>query len=226
MRGLTLIALAALAAPLGAQSADATIDRAVTAYATLKTARGSFEQTLTNPLTKSVMRSRGVFQQEMPSTLSVVFTDLKDDRLVADGKALWLYLPSTNPGVAIKLPLGSGVGGSVDLLGQFVSSPRTRYAITPLGKESVGGRATTMLKLVPKRPMDEFKQATIWVDDANGRIQQFEVTEATGLVRRIHFLTFQSNVAVDRNAFTFTVPPNVRVLDQTRPGAAPGGVRR
>src|ERR687884_452344 len=101
--GALALLVASAAAPLAAQdaarpsgaqdpsgAAGAAIDRAAAAYAKVRTARATFEQTLTNPLTGSVLVSRGEFQQQRPNRLAVRFTDPAGDRIVADGKYVWL----------------------------------------------------------------------------------------------------------------------------------------
>ena len=64
-----------LALPLSAQTPEATIDRAVKAYSKVKTARASFEQTLTNPLTGNTQVARGELQQRRPGRRAITFTD-------------------------------------------------------------------------------------------------------------------------------------------------------
>src|ERR671931_1994598 len=83
---------------LAAQSTDRVLDRAVSAWAKVKTARATFEQTVTNALTGSSANARGDFQQQRPHKLSIRFTDPSGDRIVADGASVWVYLPSSAPG--------------------------------------------------------------------------------------------------------------------------------
>jgi len=90
-------ALGALAAPAGAQSVDATIDRAVAAWAKVKTVRGNFEQTVSNQLTGGTANAKGKFVQEKPNRLAIRFSDPSSDAIVADGKVVWVYLPSSTP---------------------------------------------------------------------------------------------------------------------------------
>ena len=73
-----------LAAPIAAQSADATIDRAVAAWAKIKTVRGTFEQTVTNQITGSSATARGQYVQERPNRLSIRFSQPASDAIVAD----------------------------------------------------------------------------------------------------------------------------------------------
>ena len=205
---------ATAALPLRAQDVtDATIDRAVAAYAKVRTARATFEQTISNPLTSSTHVSRGEFQQERPGRLSVLFTDPKGDRIVADGKAVWLYLPSTNPGQVIKMPATGAGTGTVDFTNQFLDQPKTRYTITDAGAATIGGRATRALLLVP-RTAQPFTRATVWVDDVDGAVRQFEVTDGSGVIRRVRLTALRVNVPVDRKSFRFSPPKGVKVYEQ------------
>src|SRR5215203_6678774 len=84
------------------------LDRAVAAWAKVRTARATFEQTITNSLTGRTLTATGEYQQQRPGKLAVRFSDPANDRIVADGTRLWLYLPSTTPGQVIRTSLKSG----------------------------------------------------------------------------------------------------------------------
>jgi len=220
-RPLRALALAgALLVPLSLASAQPRakgdpLDRAVAAWAKVRTARATFEQTITNPLTERTLTASGEFQQQRPGKLSVTFSDPANDRIVADGKHLWLYLPSTAPGQVIRTSLRDGGSGTVDLSAQFLTAPRSRYTVTPAGTATVSGRATHVYTLVPKTQREAaFKTATVWIDDVDATIRQFEVTEPSGLQRRVRMTSFRTNVPVDASAFSFSVPSGVRVVDR------------
>ena len=216
MRFFSILTLATVSASVaGAQSAvDRAIDKASAAYANAKTARATFEQTITNPLTGTVVTSKGEFQQRQPNRFSFRFTDPKGDMIVADGRALWVYLPSTNPGQVIKMPIGAEGAGSLDLMSQFFKSPRTRFNITDAGAATVGGRATRALILQPKTGAGNFSRAKIWIDDVDGTLRQFETTEQSGLKRLVTVSKISLNSPVQAKAFTFILPKGVKVFDQ------------
>jgi outer membrane lipoprotein carrier protein len=210
----TAVALALATQPVSAQSVDQTIDRAVAAWQAAKTLRASFEQTLTNPLTGSEVTARGEFQQQGRNRIGIRFTDPVGDRIVADGRALWIYIPSTTPGQVIRSSLAEGAN-SVDLAGQFLTSPRSKYNISPAGTADVGGRPAHGLILVPKREGTQpFTRATVWVDDRDGLVRQFEVTDQNGVTRRVRLTSIKINVPVDAAAFRFTPPQGARVVQQ------------
>ena len=87
------------------------------------------------------------------------------------------------------------------------------------GRTSARGGRIVLIG-IPKEPIPEFTEATVWVDDANGLIRQFEITEGSGLVRRIRMIDARVNATLEPAAFTFTPPKGVKVIDQTgRSGA-------
>ena len=196
----------------GGQSVDATVDRAVAAWAKVTSVRASFEQQVTNPLTGSAETARGEYQQQGKQRISVRFTDPAGDRIVADGKALWLYLPSTTPGQVIRADAGNSA--SVDFTAQFLASPRTRYTIADAGRATVDGRAARALLLTPKDKSVPFKRARVWVDDRDGLIRQFEVVDGSGLTRLVRLKGLRVNGPVDAKAFTFVPPRGVKIVRQ------------
>ncbi len=188
------------------------LDRAVKAWAKVKTARATFEQTIVNPLTERTLTASGEFQQQRPGRLSVTFSNPSSDRIVADGKYVWLYLPSSAPDQVIRTPLGAAGTGVVDPA-QFLTSPRTRFTVTPAGPATVSGHATHGYTLVPKvAETAVFRSAVIWIDDADAVVRQFDVTEAGGLKRTVRLTSLKTNVKVDAGAFRFTPPAGVRVV--------------
>src|SRR3990170_5770051 len=220
MRKLLSAAAIALAVPAyaSAQSAETIIDRAVAAYARLNSMRAEFRQTLTNPLTGSNQTTTGEPIRRKPNLLNITFDN--GDRVAADGSTLWLYLPSSVPGQVIKVPYTGGNAGSVDPAGQFLNAPRARYNVTSAGSATVGGRATKVLSLVPKRRNDAVTRAKLWIDEKDYSLRQLEVESPNGLKRRVVITRFTPNPRIDRARFRFTVPPGAKVVDQNTIGAA------
>jgi outer membrane lipoprotein carrier protein len=207
---LTLVA----SASAGAQQRDL-LDRAVTAWTKVRTARATFEQTIVNALTGNTLTATGEYQQQRPGKLSVKFNDPATDRIVADGKHVWLYLPSSAPGQVIRTTQGAGGTGTVDLSAQFLTAPRSRYNVTAAGRQVVSGRSTHAFTLVPKTASGApFKTATVYIDDADATIRQFAVTEQNGVQRTVRLTSFRANVPVDASAFRFTPPSGTRIVER------------
>jgi len=210
----TLVGLAIIGTvPLHAQ--QSVVQHAERVYASIKTLRATFTQTVTNPLTGSDVTSHGELEQRIPGDVSVRFTDPAGDRIVANGKVVWVYLPSTNPGQVIRTNLDSSGVQVPDVATWFLHSPETRYTMTNAGSATVDGRATTAVTLVPKDPSLPFAKATIWVDDDDALIRQVETIDQQGLKRRITLTRVMPNATLDRDAFEFKVPKGVKVFGGT-----------
>lgn len=206
------LALVTMSAPSSAQSVNATIDRAVNAWSKARTARASFEQTITNSITGGTATARGEFMQQRPGLLSIRFTEPSGDRIVADGQSVWIYLPSSAPGQVIKRPASAG-GIPLDITGQFLDEPRRRYTITDEGSEPVAGSAARVLALVPRRGTDApFTRARVWITDADAMIRQFEIVEPNGVTRRVRLTSLSLNAPVQATEFRFSVPRGVKVV--------------
>jgi outer membrane lipoprotein carrier protein len=191
------------------------LDRAVTAWAKVRTARATFEQTIVNPLTGNTLVATGQYQQQRPGKLSVRFDNPATDRIVADGKHVWLYLPSSAPGQVIRSRQDSDGTGTVDLTAQFLTAPRSRYTVTTAGTRTVSGRATHAFTLVPKSAAGAlFRTATVYIDDTDATIRQFDVTEQNGVQRKVRLTSFRTNVPVEGSAFVFTPPAGTRIVDR------------
>jgi outer membrane lipoprotein carrier protein len=210
---LLLPAAHAGARPVSRAPQSDLLDRAVAAWTKVRTARATFQQTIVNPLTGRTLEASGEYQQQRPGKLSVRFEEPERDRIVADGKYVWLYLPSSAPGQVIRTPLGANGTGTVDLSAQFLTAPRSRFTVTETGPQTVSGRPAHGYLLVPKSAEGApFKKAVVYVDDADATIRQFTVTEKSGMERTVRLTSFKTNVPVDASAFVFTVPEGTRVV--------------
>lgn len=214
MRTIISLVAASLALPAvaAAQSAETIIDRAAAAYSRLTSMRAEFRQTLTNPLTGSTQSVSGEILRRKPNLMSITFNN--GDRVAADGSSLWVYLPSSVPGQVIRVPYTGGSAGSVDPADQFLDSPRTRYTVSAAGSATIGGRATRVLNLVPRRRNDVITRAKLWIDDQDYSVRQFEVENSSGLKRNVVITSFTANPQIDRAKFRFTVPRGAKIVDQ------------
>jgi outer membrane lipoprotein carrier protein len=216
---LTSLAIAILTCPPAPakppQDVNGTISRAQAAWSRVKTLKATFEQTITNPITGAALSSKGALEQRKPNRLAITFSDPKGDRIVADGKHVWVFLQSATPGQVIRLANTDVGAASTDLIGQFLNTPRNRYDATDAGLDKVGTRAARVIVLTAKPGQQmPFFRATVWVDSADSFIRQFESVDANGVTRRVRLLTLWPNAAVDDRAFSFSVPKNVRVVER------------
>ena len=202
-----------------AQTADAAYDRVAKAWSATRTLEAQFEQKITNPLLGRTATSRGLFQQQRPGKVSITFTDPVGDRIVGDGKSLWVYLPSSTPGQVLKLPADADGAIVTDLLGQLLEAPRKSFTISGGDAATIEGRATHRVQLVPKAGGNApFQRATLWLDDKEPRPIRVQVVDAQGVDRTITLTTWTPGATLPKNVFRFVVPKGMRVVTKL-PGA-------
>ena len=223
--------VAPLAAPLTAQPASpnapadaevaALLDRTATAYTGARTLRAAFTQTLTTSRAGAPLRSRGEFLQQGARRFAFRFTEPAEDRIIADGDGLWLYLPSTAKGQAIRMPRGAAAGAGLDLVGGLLTEPTRRYAVRAAADTLLEGRVLRRMTLTPRSGGAPFTTATLWIDPTGPVIRRAILLEPTGFTRTLDFTQVRLNARLPRGAFTFIPPAGVRVIDQA---ALLGGV--
>lgn len=211
-----MLAVAPFAAPVASAQTPAPITRAVAAWQKVKTARASFVQTLTNPLVGSSATSSGEFVQSRPDKLSIRFAQ-GGDRIVSDGRWVWVYLPSATPGQVVKRSAVDADDVPIDLTGQFLTAPERRYDIVAAGTDAVDGAPAHVFTLTPKRGQNApFTRAKVWILDRDATIREFETVEASGVTRRVKLTSLELNAPVAAGTFTFQVPKGVRVVSDAR----------
>lgn len=208
-------AMLALSAPVSAQQngGHAALEKAIRAYRNVNTVEATFTQRVTNPLLGRTVEAKGEVVQDRPNKIAIRFTNPAGDRIVSDGTHLWVYLPSSAPGQVMKQKVGANSAGVPDVTAMFLEAPREKYTVHDAGAETVSGRKTTVLHLTAKDRTLPFTKATVWVDGQDGLIRQFEITEPSGLVRRVIIDELRVNPKVDAGAFRFEVPKGARVIE-------------
>jgi outer membrane lipoprotein carrier protein len=212
--GLLLAPAWAAAQGQNGQDAGAIVGRSSRVYRALTSLRADFVQLIDNPMIDSA-ESRGALIQAGPDKLSMRFTDPPGEAVVIDGRYVWVYTPSTTPGqvIRMKVPSGGPVYG-YNILAWLLDRPAERYQASYLRRDQVGGRAVDVVKLVPAVPDLPFEQAVVWLDRGDGLPRRLEIREPSGATRTLTLSKVRANAALPKDAFTFTPPSGVRVVDQ------------
>ena len=212
MRPLFAIALLA-----GAQSADPwpILDRASQTYQTVTSLSADFVQIITNPMIGSPDTTRGRLYQMRPSRFAMRFTAPKGDRIVADGRFLWLYTPSTTPGQVIRSRIPEYGTTGPNLIGQFVEHPRERYTAQYVRADTLPDAGPVdVIRLVPKGHEQPYSEATIWVGREDGLVHRVDIAESSGQERTVILRKIRVNAGVPGRELTFSPPAGARVVDQ------------
>ena len=206
----------AIGISLSLQSPDPwpALDHASQIYQTITSLSADFVQVITNPLIGTPDTTHGRLYQMRPSRFAMRFTDPKGDRIVADGRFLWLYTPSTTPGQVIRSRIPEYGTTGPNLIGQFVEQPRERYTAHYVRADSLEHTSVDVIRLVPKGHDQPYSEAVIWVGREDGLVYRLDITEASGQERTVILRNLEVNRGVPRRELTFSPPAGVRVVDQ------------
>src|SRR3989442_8468423 len=190
------------------------LDRASASYDTVRTLQADFVQIVDNPMIPDPDTTRGRLYQRRPNYFAMRFSDPKNDRVVADGRRLWLYTPSTTPGQVIRTAIpGTGTTGP-NLIGQFVEHPRERYNARYVRVDSLADGAVDVIALTPRATDLPYSEATVWIAKQDGLIRRIENVENSGQNRTITLQHLAVNRAVPAREVRFSPPAGSRVVDQ------------
>jgi len=214
MLALTVAGLLANPARLSAQDPWPVLDRASAAYQRAQTFAADFVQVVANPMLGEPDTTRGRLYQQRPSRFAMRFTQPRGDRIVADGRWLWLYTPSTTPGQVIRSRIPENGTTGPNLIGQFVERARERYNARYVRADSTAVGWIDVIALTPRDGSLPYSGAVMWVGRRDGLVHRLEITESGGQQRVVILSNLEENAVVAAREFRFTPPASVQVVDQ------------
>ena len=199
---------------LAVQDPGPILARASRSYDTVRTLAADFVQVIANPMLGDPDTTRGKLFQRRPNFFAMRFTSPKDDRIVADGRRLWLYTPSSTPGQVIRSTIpGSGTTGP-NLIGQFVERPRERYDARYVRADSLADGWTDVIALKPHATDLPYSEATVWIARQDGMVRRIEIVETSGQRRTISLQHLAVNQPIAAREFRFSPKAGLQVVDQ------------
>lgn len=194
-------------------SGAAILRRAATAYTNIRSLQANFVNKRDNPLLGSTSRYRGTLYQKRPDRFLMKFSDPAGDVIVSDGRYFWLYYPSADRRQVLRAPAETGAAGGVDLQAQFLGDPLTRFTHTYHGQQTVAGRLTHVLTLIPRQNQG-YKSLKVWIDAKDALVRRFVLTENNGLVQEFTLSSLVVNPALNNDLFVFKPPADARIIDR------------
>src|SRR6266702_2452804 len=186
------------------QGPGAVLDRASASFDTVRTLQADFVQIVDNPMLGSPDTTRGRLYQRRPSYFAMRFSEPQHDRIVADGRRLWLYTPSTTPDQVIRTTIpGTGTTGP-NLIGQFVEHPRERYTARYVRADSLPDGAVDVVALTPRAQDLPYSEATVWIAKQDGLVRRIDLVENTGQRRTITLQHLNVNGTIPPREFRFS----------------------
>ena len=190
------------------------LDRASASFDTVRTLAADFVQVIDNPMLGDPDTTRGTLFQRRPNYFAMRFSEPKNDRIVADGRQLWLYTPSSTPGQVIRSAIpGTGTTGP-NLIGQFVERPRERYDTRYVRADSLADGPVDVIALKPHATDLPYSAATVWIARQDGLVRRIEIVETSGQRRTITLQHLMVNKPIPAREFRFSPKAGLQVVDQ------------
>lgn len=191
---------------LATSTAGATgIDQLKAFLETVKSARGTFLQSVANKSGRKPAQSAGSFAMARPGKFRWHYEKPYQQLLVSDGDKLWSFDPDLNQ-VTVKR-LGKALG----------SSPAALLAGADLDshfelKDAGAADGIEMVDAVPKATDSTFERVRIGLKDNLPRIM--EIRDNFGQVTTLIFAEFQPNPALPKDAFRFVPPKGADIVGE------------
>jgi outer membrane lipoprotein carrier protein len=174
--------------------------------------RAEFHQTITNPMLGAPETSSGTLFLVKPDRFAMRFAEPAGDRIVADGRWLWAYTPSTVEGQVIRQPVPTSGATTPNLFAQFVERPLERYDVAYVGRDTVVGEPVELVTLVPQARDLGFRRATVAVSERTGWIRRVAIVEDSGQRRTLVLVGLTPDARVPDEEVRFRVPRGVKIV--------------
>ncbi len=198
------------AVPVAAQDGLAIMRAAAERYQGVEALCADFTQHLQVPLLGDERTGEGRVCQARPNKFAMRFTQPDGDRVVIDGESVWVYYPSLDEKQVMRMPVAQQRGGH-DFHREFLEDPETKYQVSYEGSDTVAGRATHRLRLVP-RGRASYTAATLWIDEGQPALRRLRIEEENGTVRTITLSNIDFTSDPDGAWFTFTPPEGALIV--------------
>jgi outer membrane lipoprotein carrier protein len=190
--------------------------RAEARYDSLSTLRAHFKQTIEMRVFEPprVKEGTGTWHQKGEGRFRMDFDEPEGDLIVADGRYVWLFYPSSHPGQVVRADVaGSGQGSEmVDLQGHIFEEARTSYRPRYEGRTEVGGRTTHQVTLEPPEE-SPYRFVRVWIDASTLLVRRLQFEDQSETVRTITLSSLEPGVAMDDSLFDFEPPADVEVFE-------------
>ena len=172
--------------------------------------RADFTQSVISDTRSSVDKSQGVLQMQRPGKFYWDYKSPYEQKIVADGKKLWIYDVEMEQVIVKSLDLALGDTPAVLLSGGAAITDK--FKVTEI-TENIGGDSSLFwLQLVPKQQEASFEKLLLAFSVSNLKIM--ELKDAFGQITRLTFSNLEQNPDINPAIFNFVAPPGVDVIDE------------
>jgi len=180
-------------------------------FAGLETYQATFT-IISDKMGKKVTQ-RGEISYKASNKLLINFTSPQGQKIVSNGKMMWIYIPSMN--VVAEQDLKSDAGifstGTKSGLKRLFSKYHYRFAAKEQPEPQSNGSKMYTLILKQKESRSGYRKLKLWVTE-NYTITRAEGETSSGKNVEIVFSNIKTNIDLPNGLFKFDVPARARVI--------------
>jgi outer membrane lipoprotein carrier protein len=173
-----------------------------------KTARGTFEQTVSNAQRRTTQKTSGTFAFLRPGKFRWTYDKPFDQLIVGDGASVWVYDKDLNQVIVRKLDAALGATPAALLAGD--NALERNFDLTS------GAQAGELeyVEATPRAAESQFKRIRLGFRDNLPRAMT--LVDAFGQTTELTFTSVERNPSLAGDLFRFTPPPGADVVGQPR----------
>ena len=176
-----------------------------------------FTQTYRGGVLRTTLVERGAVLVKKPGRMRWDYREPERKLYVSDGEYLYSYLPEDRQVIVGELPGGGeATTPALFLAGRGSFATDFTAAFDAVDDAPPGSR---VLRLTPTRPERDFEFLVVVVDARSLAIVRLIAYDLQGGVSTFSFSNLRENVGLSDRQFTFEIPRDAEVIDNTGSGA-------
>jgi chaperone LolA len=201
-----LICIAVPALLAGGEDASEILSKVRYRYSSVKDATVRFTQHVRFGVTKSEQSFGGTFRMRKGNQYRI---ELDQQTIVTDGKSVWSYSAANNQ-VVIDRFKDDPHSYTPDRI--LVDLPENSVS-TLLGRDTIGGRECSILKMTPKDAKSTVVWIKLWVDRSEWLAKKIQVLDIGENFTTYTIGSIAINTALPDSVFRYSPPPGAEVID-------------
>lgn len=195
-----ILLLALISMPVLADDAEL---RLKTALKNMDNLTAEFKQTLRDEDKQIVQQSRGTLALQRPGKFAWIYTDPFEQRIIADGRELWIYDVDLDQ-VTVR-PMDTGLSSAPIMILMKQADVTSQFNISEVGQR----KFLYWVELEPHASDLEFTHIYIGLED--GSVRAMELRDQFGRSTQIVFENMRLGVVHNPTTFQFDPPAGVDV---------------
>ncbi len=155
----------------------------------------------------------GIVKYKSADKLLVEFYAPAGQRIIANGKMMWIYIPGMNVVAEQDLHSDSGLfsAGTKSGLNRLFSKYHYRFASKEQPEKQPDGTKQYTMFLKQKESRSGFRTIKLWITE-DYFISRAQGETSTGKKLDINFSNIKSNIDISNGVFKFEVPARARII--------------